>query len=137
MAKGIGRNGELFRVLCDPAHLIRSARAAAKGKKRRPDAARFLLDMEPECFRLAAELADGSWQPGSYHTFTIREPKPRLISAAPFRDRVVHHALVRVLQPIFEPRFIEDSFACRPGKGTHAGMRRAAQFARRFPCALK
>ena len=61
MAKGIGRNGELYRVLCDPAHLIRSARAAAKGKKRRPDAARFLLDMEPECFRLATELADGSW----------------------------------------------------------------------------
>jgi formylglycine-generating enzyme required for sulfatase activity len=61
MAKGIGRNGELYRVLCDPAHLIRSARAAAKGKKRRPDAARFLLDMEPDCFRLAAELADGSW----------------------------------------------------------------------------
>ena len=66
MAKGIGRNGELFRELCDPAHLIRSARAAAKGKKRRPDAARFLLDMEPECFRLASELADGSWAPGSY-----------------------------------------------------------------------
>ena len=61
MAKGIGRNGELFRVLCDPAHMIRSARAAAKGKKKRPDAARFLLDMEPECFRLATELADGSW----------------------------------------------------------------------------
>jgi hypothetical protein len=93
MAKVIGRNGELFRELCDPAHLIRSARAAAKGKKRRPDAASFLLDMEPECFRLARELAEGSWTPGAYHTFVIKEPKPRLISAAPFRDRVVHHAL--------------------------------------------
>ena len=60
MAKGIGRNGELFRELCDPAHLIRSARSAATGKKRRPDAARFLLDMEPECFRLAEELASGA-----------------------------------------------------------------------------
>jgi len=96
MAKGIGRNGELFRELCDPAHLIRSARSTAKGKKRAPDAARFLLDLKPECVRLTAELSDGSSRPGSYHTFTIREPKPRLISRAPFRDRVVHHALVSV-----------------------------------------
>jgi len=60
-----------------------------------------------------------------------------VVAAAPFRDRVVHHALVRVLPPLFEPRFIEDSFACRPGKGTHAGVRRAAEFARRFPVGLK
>ena len=137
MAKGIGRNGELFRVLCDPAHLIRSARAAAKGKKRRPDAARFLLDMEPECLRLAAELADGSWQPGSYHTFTIREPKPRLISAAPFRDRVVHHALVSVLEPHFERRFVAHSYACRVGKGTHRALERAAELSRRRRFVLK
>jgi RNA-directed DNA polymerase len=137
MAKGIGRNGELFRELCDPAHLIRSARAAAKGKKRRPDAARFLLDMEPECFRLAAELADGLWQPGSYHTFTIREPKPRLISAAPFRDRVVHHALVSVLEPHFERRFVAHSYACRKGKGTHRALERAAELSRKRRFVLK
>ena len=50
---------------------------------------------------------------------------------------MVHHAIVRVIEPIFEPRFIEDSFACRRGKGTHAAMRRDAHFARRFPYALK
>jgi hypothetical protein len=137
MAKGIGRNGELFRELCDPAHLIRSARSAAKGKKRRPDAARFLLDMEPECFRLAAELAAGSWQPGSYHTFTIREPKPRLISAAPFRDRVVHHALVSLLEPHFERRFVAHSYACRVGKGTHRALERAAELSRTRKFVLK
>ena len=59
------------------------------------------------------------------------------MAAAPFRDRVVHHAIVRVIEPIFEKRFIEDSFACRRGKGTHAAMRRAAEFARRWPYALK
>jgi hypothetical protein len=137
MAKGIGRNGELFRELCDPAHLIRSARAAAKGKKRRPDAARFLLDMEPECFRLASELADGSWTPGCYHTFVIKEPKPRLISAAPFRDRVVHHALVSLLEPHFERRFVAHSYACRVGKGTHRALERAAELSRKRRFALK
>ena len=57
--------------------------------------------------------------------------------AAPFRDGVVHHAIVRVIQPIFERRFIEDAYASHPGKGTHAAMRRASQFARRFDYALK
>ena len=137
MAKGIGRNGELFRVLCDPAHLIRSARAAAKGKKRRPDAASFLLDMEPECFRLADELSSGSWMPGAYQTFTIREPKPRLISAAPFRDRVVHHAIVSILEPHFERRFVAHSYACRVGKGTHKALERAAELSRRRRFVLK
>jgi hypothetical protein len=57
---------------------------AARGKRRKPDVARFLLDLEPECFRLAEQLAQGTWQPGAYRTFRIREPKPRWISAAPF-----------------------------------------------------
>ncbi|MEX1118961.1 MAG: reverse transcriptase/maturase family protein [Terrimicrobiaceae bacterium] len=93
--------------------------------------------METEVWRLHEELVSGVYRPGCYTYFKIYEPKERVVAAAPFRDRVVHHALVRVLQPIFEPRFIEDSFACRPGKGTHAGMRRAAEFARRFPYVLK
>jgi hypothetical protein len=59
------------------------ARSAARGKRRKPDAAAFLLNMEPECFRLAAELAAGTWTPGAYRSYVIREPKPRLISAAP------------------------------------------------------
>jgi retron-type reverse transcriptase len=59
------------------------------------------------------------------------------VAAAPFRDRVVHHAIVRVIEPIFEKRFIEDSYACRVGKGTHAAMRRALHFARGHKYALK
>ncbi len=59
------------------------------------------------------------------------------MAAAPFRDRVVPHAIVRVIEPIFERRFIADSYACRRGKRTHAATRRAAQFARRWPYAIK
>ncbi len=137
MARGIGRNGELFRELCDPAHLIRSARAAARGKRRKPDVAKFLLELEPECFRLAHELSSGLWRPGSYHTFTILEPKPRLISAAPFADRVVHHAIVALLEPHFEKRFVEHSYACRKGKGTHRALLRASELSRRRKYVLK
>lgn len=137
MAKGIGRGGELFKRLCDAAHLIRSAKEAARGKKRRPDVAGFLLELEGECFRLADELARGTWQPGSYRTFIIREPKPRLISAAPFRDRVVHHAIVALLEPYFEKRFVAHSYACRVGKGTHRALDRATMLARRRKFVLK
>ena len=70
----------------------------------------------------------GGYQHGGYNYFTIHEPKERLVAAAPFRDRVLHHAIVRVIEPIFEKRFIEDSFACRRDKGTHAAMRRAGEF---------
>jgi hypothetical protein len=81
--------------------------------------------LEKEAVRLRAELLGGTYRHGAYTYFTIQEPKHRLVAAAPFRDRVVHHAIVRVLEPIFEKRFIADSFACRKGKGTHAALRRA------------
>lgn len=113
------------------------ARAAARGKKRKPDAAAFLLNMEPECFRLAAELAVGTWTPGAYRSYVIREPKPRLISAAPFADRVVHHALVSLLEPHFERRFVAHSYACRVGKGTHRALDRATELSRRRRFVLK
>jgi retron-type reverse transcriptase len=67
----------------------------------------------------------------------VRDPKPRLISAAPFRDRVVHHALTQVVEPVFERRFSSASFACRVGLGTHAAVDRAQRGARDFPYVLK
>ena len=75
--------------------------------------------------------------PGAYRTFRIHDPKPRLISAAPYRDRVVHHALCRVIEPVFEPTFVFDSYACRRGKGTHAAVSRLGAFARRYRYVLK
>jgi hypothetical protein len=111
------RAGDLWpRVTCF-VNLMEAALAAAAGKRRRPDVARFLLDLEPELVRLRQELENDSYQPGPYRSFLMRDPKPRLISAAPFRDRVVHHALTRVVEPIYEARFSECSFACRRGFG--------------------
>lgn len=86
---------------------------------------------------LQAALRDGSWQPGPYVHFKIHSPKTRLISAAPFADRVVHHALCNVMVPLFEPGFDEDSYANRTGKGTHRAVDRFQQLAQRHQYALR
>lgn len=114
-----------------------AARKAMKGKLSSDAAARFHLQWETEVVKLHEELVSEQWRPGEYTYFEIHEPKLRTVAASPFRDRVVHHALVQVLEPLFEKKFIEDSYACRKGKGTHAGVRRCAEFTRRYPVVLK
>ena len=116
---------------------MESARAGARGKRTRPEVARFLLDLEPEVCRIQRELQDGSYQPGRYHTFWIADPKPRQISAAPFRDRVLHHALTRALEPVFERRFIANSYASRKGFGQHRALEQARAAFERYPYVLK
>lgn len=88
--------------------------------------------MEPTLW-LQRELRTGSWQPGRPSLHNIADPKPRLISAAPFVDRVVHQALCAGIGPILERHLIADTFACRTGLGTHAALRRATAWARRYP----
>jgi RNA-directed DNA polymerase len=131
------RHGLLFDRMVAFENLRIAAHEAVRQKRGRRDVARFLFDLEPELISLQAELASGRYLPGAYRQFTIREPKERRISAAPLRDRVVHHAICRVIEPLFEPRFIHDSYACRKGKGTHRAVARAQEFARRWPWFLK
>jgi retron-type reverse transcriptase len=103
----------------------------------KPGAARFFFELEHHLARLRGELASKTYRPGGYRTFTIYEGKSRRISAAPFRDRVVHHALTGILKPIFERSFIHDSYACCKGKGTHAAADRCQVFAHRYRYVLK
>lgn len=110
---------------------------ARRGKRRQPGVAAFEFNLEEELWTVQAQLQRGSYRPGRYTHFTIYENKARRISAAPFRDRVVHHALTQVIEPIWERRFIHDSYACRAGKGTHAALDRVTQFARRYPYVLQ
>ena len=97
-------------------------RKAARGKRGHPPAARFEHQVADHLIRLQAELHSGSYQPGEYTHFYIHEPKRRKISAAPFRDRVVHHALCNVIDPVFDQTFIAHSYANRKGKGTHRAI---------------
>ncbi|MCE7937152.1 RNA-dependent DNA polymerase [bacterium] len=104
--------------------------AARRGKRSRRGVASYDFDAELRLLRLQERLESGTYAPGGYRTFVIREWKRRVISAAPFEDRIVHHALCRVIEPIWEARFIHDSYACRRGKGTLAALYRAQHFAR-------
>lgn len=113
-------------------NLLLAYRKAAKGKRGLADVAEFEFRLEENLLQLQQELQDQTYQPGKYHSFYIHDPKTRLISAAPFRDRVIHHALCNLIEPVFEKSFISDSYANRIGKGTHKAIDRAQQFSRRF-----
>jgi retron-type reverse transcriptase len=127
----------LYPQITDLENLYLAYRAARRGKRGKAAVAAFERTEEDELLRLQDELQRQVYQPEAYHTFYIHEPKRRLISAAPFRDRVVHHALCQVIEPIWEPRFIHDSYANRVGKGTHRALDRAQAFGRRYPYVLQ
>lgn len=127
----------LFDKIVSFENLLLAAQRASQGKKQKPNVMRFNFALEDNLWGLRQALIDKTYQPGAYHSFHIYEPKPRFISAAPFRDRVVHHALCNVIEPIFDETFIYDSYANRLGKGTHAGIRRVQQFLRANRFVLK
>ncbi len=122
-------------------NLLLAYHKASRGKRGHPNVAAFEYRLEDNLLQLQRELETKTYTPGAYHSFYIHEPKKRLISAAPFRDRVVHHALCNLIEPIFERSFITDSYANRIGKGTHRALDRAQEFARRcryvLPCDIK
>jgi RNA-directed DNA polymerase len=118
-------------------NLLLAYNKAKRGKRSRPEVAKFSLNLEPELLRLQRELHSGDYQPGRYRLFTIYERKPRVIAAAPFRDRVVHHAVMNIIEPPLDRTFLHDSYACRAGKGTHAAVDRYQVWSRRYTYALK
>jgi len=90
-------------------NLLAAARTALRGKRGRAAGAVFFAALEHEVAALHRELGSGSYRHGPYHYFQIHDPKTRTVAAADFRDRVVHHAIVRVLEPLLEGRLIEDT----------------------------
>lgn len=124
------RYGYLWQQIIAFENLWQAARQAQRGKRFRPNVLEFNYDLESNLLKLQAELGNRTYQPGEYRTFEITDPKPRLISAAPYRDRVVHHALCNIIVPLIERSFIDDSYANRVGYGTHRALRQAVQFAR-------
>ena len=118
-------------------NLFLAAAKARRGKTRRPDVEAWSLRRESELRALRDEILGGTWQPGEYRRFTIHEPKRREIAAAPFRDRVVHHALCNLLAPVLERRFIARSFSCQVGKGTTAARECCRQLVNQYRYVLK
>lgn len=106
-------------------------RKASKGKRGIAGVAAFEYRLEDNLLQLQHDLQTQQYRPGPYSSFYIHEPKRWLISTAPFRDRVVHHALCNLIEPVFEASFISDSYANRVGKGTHRALNRCQELARR------
>ena len=98
--------------------------AASKGKRYRDEVLSFANNLESHLIDIQNHLLYGTYTMGRYRQFYVHEPKKRLIMALPFRDRVVQWAIYRQLFPIYDKQFIHDSFACRPGKGTHSAVDR-------------
>jgi RNA-directed DNA polymerase len=116
------RHDGLFESIANFKALKAAAKRAILGKRRKPGAAAFQANLERELLRLERELKSGAYKPGKYVRILVRDPKERLVSAAPFRDRVAHHALCAVVSPIFESGFIANSYANRVGKGSHRAI---------------
>jgi len=127
----------LYPQICAFDNLYWAYRDARKGKRDRVAVADFEFNMEHNLFALEDELRAQTYQPGPYTNFYIYEPKRRLVSAAPFRDRVVHHALCNIIEPIWEARFIDQSYACRVGKGTHKALEQCRAWIKHYPYALQ
>ncbi len=131
------RFGNLYDKICTFDNLLEAFYKARKGKRNKPNVAAFEANLEWELLKLVEELKSLNYQPGPYRTFQIYDPKERMISAAPFRDRVVHHALCNIIEPLYDPALIADTYANRFGKGSHAGIYRCQKFTRSFSYVLK
>ncbi len=125
------RHKHLFEEICSLENLHLAYLKARKGKQSKPAVEAFTFHLESELLKLQQGLSSETYLPGQYRQFHVYESKKRLISAAPFRDRVVHHAICNVIEPIFDTTFIYDSYACRVGKGTHAAVKRFREFLKR------
>ncbi len=131
------RLGGVWEQLVSFKNLLLAYKKARRGKSRRSSVAGFECNLEKELLQLQRELQSGDYQPGDYRVFTIYERKPRQISAAPFRDRVVHHAIMNMIEPCIDRSFIDDSYACRHAKGTHAAIAKYQYWAHRYRYVLK
>lgn len=127
----------IFPQITDFQNLLAAARKAQKGKRYRESILVFNFDLEHNLLRLQDELRGGTYEPGPYKDFIVADSKKRLISAAPYRDRVVHHAVMGVIEPLLDSGFVFDTYACRRGKGTHAALARFREFFKRYKYVLK
>ncbi|MGA0198701.1 MAG: reverse transcriptase domain-containing protein [Prochlorotrichaceae cyanobacterium] len=124
------RYGNLWQTIISFDNLLLATKKAQKNKRYYPNVLKFNFNFESEILKLQQELKQQTYTPRSYRTFEIKAPKPRLISAAPYRDRVVHHALCNVISPILEKHLIDHTYANRVGFGTHKALKQFTQFAR-------
>ncbi|MBM3861981.1 MAG: RNA-dependent DNA polymerase [Verrucomicrobia bacterium] len=131
------RFGNLYERICSWDNLELAARRARKRKRYRWYAENFELHRESVLREVRDELLGQRWQPAPYVTFRVYDPKERLICAAPYRDRIVQHAVCNIIAPLLERSFIGHTYSCRAGKGTGAARTHCRQLVKQYRYALK
>ena len=125
---GIKNKEDIYSKIYSQENLLLAWANAKRGKTKRRYVKRFQRNLNENLTRLKDELINQAYHPGELKTFILRDPKTRKISKSAFRDRVVHHALCKVIIPIFERSFIYDSYANQIGKGTLKALQRFDEF---------
>lgn len=118
-------------------NLIKASYQAAKGKRNRAAVVSYFDSLEQSIKEIQHAILAGRLYAGTYHAFEILDPKPRIIHAAPFEDRVIHHALINCIGARLEKSWMTNSFACRQGYGTHRALECAAGAAKHFNFIVK
>lgn len=121
----------MFEDITSVENLLAAWREFLRGKRGKLDVQEFGLHLMDNIFLLHRALANRTYRHGGYSSFKVNDPKPRDIHKASVRDRLLHHAVYRILYPYFDPKFIADSFSCRIGKGTHRALARFRTFSRK------
>ncbi|MEZ5538248.1 MAG: reverse transcriptase/maturase family protein [Thiolinea sp.] len=118
-------------------NLLLAVWKAARGKRHREDVIRFTATLDEQLEKLSGAILDLNVPQGEYREFSIEDPKPRRIHAACFADRVLHHAIMNLAEPVFERTLVDSTFACRPGKGVHKAVAKVQENIRRYPWYVK
>lgn len=116
----------MFKQITSFKNLLRAYHQARKNKRTRIKLLKFELNFEDRLITIGKQLQDGTYKPKQYHQFLVYEPKLRQISAPALIDRIVHHAIINVIEPVFDRQFTSNTFACRKGKGTHLCLLKAS-----------
>ncbi len=120
--------------IAERGNLVSALHKAQMGKRNRTDVSAFVINMDEELNQLAGDILSGRMPDGGYREFLIRDPKQRRIHAAPFRDRVFHHALMNLAGPVLERAMTPMSYACRPVMGVHRAITQVQLNLRRYRC---
>ncbi|MEK7147838.1 MAG: reverse transcriptase/maturase family protein, partial [Patescibacteria group bacterium] len=128
---GGGLYESIFYHLTSIENLFVAWREFKRGKTKKADVIVFEHNLEDNIFKLRETLLAETWVCDGYKKFSIKDPKSRIIHKATVRDRLLHHAIYRILYPYFDKKFISDSYSCRLNKGTHKALERVKVFSRK------
>jgi RNA-directed DNA polymerase len=131
------RVGNLCDRILERGNLLSAFHRAARGKRYRAEVRRFQQGLPNWLAAIAERLSSGTFTFGRFHQFLIRDPKERVITAPCFEERVVHHGIMNICEPVLDRWLIDDTFACRVGRGREAAIDRAMQFSRMDPWCLQ